>query len=180
MDEKIEYYYDSDETDERLQVELWEPSPYIPPVSQVTHWFDGFHFDERGLVILYHDGDGRKPKTYEMQVVFSSGFENMRIQNDCGLFEDGKLFLLKKKAGVEEVKFWAFRCKYTNYFNWCVHQSLNQKYLEEHGWHYVLAATSMLIDVFSVEPPRVFFNAWGMNLSEGDFHPYPANDILYD
>lgn len=177
MDEKPHYdYYDGDETDERLEVELLELSPYLP---ESGHILDGIHFDERGLIFLFCDGSNQRPKTYEMQVVFSGSFQNFRVE-DFSLFEDNKLFLLQEKSGVDKVKFWAFRCRYTNYFNWCIRQSLDHDYLEKNGWHYILAAESAWVDVFSVKPPQVFFDGWGMNLPEKEFQQYPVNDVLYD
>lgn len=177
MESKPEYdYYDGDETDERLKVELLELSPYFP---EGGHFFDGIHFDERGLVFLFCDGSNQKPKTYEMQVVFSGGFQNFRTQA-LSVFEDNKLFFFQEKSGADKVKFWAFRCRYTNYFNWCIRQSLDREYLEKNGWHYVLAAQDMWVDVFSVKPPRVFVNVWGMNLPGEESQQIPASDVLYN
>lgn len=146
-----------EEADPRLTVELWRPSPYLPDSSPR---FDGMYFDERGLVFRFSDGDYLRPKTYEMQVVFSSAFESMRM-NALSVYEDDRIFALAEKAGLKHEDrpgFWAFRCKYTNFFNWCLEKQFNDRILEEHGYHYILVADDTFAEVLSIESPRVFFD----------------------
>lgn len=170
------YTYDGRETDSRLTVELWEPSPYLPSAN---HTFDGLHFDERGLVVKFCDGNLQAPKTYEMQIVFSGGFECVRMSSVSALEEDALAFF-QKAAGVERPKFWAFRCKYTNFFNWCVRKRFDDERLASSGYHYVLGALDTLVEVFSAQPPRVFFNGYGIGIPNDACEPYPCCDILYD
>lgn len=169
-------YFDGEERDPRLEVELLTLSPHLP---ESGHYLDGLHFDERGLVLVFRDGDNLHPRTYEMQLVFSGAFDGLRV-TPLDVFQDNKLMLLSEKAGVSRPKFWAFSCRHTNYFNWCLRQSLNGEGLEAHGRHYVLAATDQLVEVFSVQPPRVFFTGFGMDLPETEEHSYPSGNILYD
>ncbi len=86
-----------EEADPRLTVELWKPSPYLPDSSPC---FDGMYFDEHGLVFRFSDGDYLRPKTYEMQVVFSGTFESMRI-NALSVYEDDRIFALAEKVGLK-------------------------------------------------------------------------------
>lgn len=88
-----------EETDPRLTVELWKPSPYLPANSPC---FDGMYFDERGLVFKFSDGSYLTPKTYEMQVVFSGAFESMRM-NALSVYEDDRIFSLAEKAGLKRM-----------------------------------------------------------------------------
>lgn len=169
-------YFDGAERDPRLEVELLTLSPYLP---EGGHYFDGLHFDERGLVLVFRDGDHLRPRTYEMQVVSSGAFDGLRV-TPLSVFQDDKLMLLAEKAGVSRPGFWAFSCRYTNYFNWCLQQFLNGEDLEAHGRHYILAAADQLVEVFSVQPPRVFFTGFGMDLPEAEEHVYPSRDILYN
>lgn len=168
-------YFDGEERDPRLEVELLPLSPHLP---ESGHYFDGLHFDERGLVLVFRDGDNLHPRTYEMQVVFSGAFDGLRV-TPLDVFQDDKLMLLSEKAGVSRPKFWAFSCRYTNYFNWCLQQFLDGEDLEIHGRHYVLAATDQLVEVFSIQPPRVFFTGFGMDLPGTEEDSYPSRDILY-
>ena len=169
-------YFDGEERDPRLEVELLPLSSRLP---EGGHYFDGLHFDERGLVLEFRDGDNLHPRTYEMRVVFSGAFDGLRI-TPLGVLQDNKLMLLAEKAGVPRPRFWAFSCRYTNYFNWCLRQSLDGAYLEARGRHYVLAAADQLIEVFSTQPPRVFFTGFGMDLPETEGQPYPSCNILYE
>ena len=134
-------YFDGEERDPRLEVELLTLSPHLP---EGGHYFDG-----------------------------------LRV-TPLSVFQDDKLMLLAEKAGVSRPKFWAFSCRYTNYFNWCVQQFRDGEELEAHGRHYVLAATDQLVEVFSVQPPRVFFTGFGMDLPEAEEQSYPSCNILYD
>ena len=168
-------YFDGEERDPRLEAELLTLSPHLP---EGGHYFDGLHFDERGLVLEFRDGDNLRPRTYEMRVVFSGAFEGLRL-TPLSVFQDNKLMLLAEKAGVSRPKFWAFACRYTNYFNWCLRQSPDSGDLEARGRHYVLAATDQLVEVFSLQPPRVFFTGFGMDLPEREEGQYPSCDMLY-
>lgn len=169
-------YYDGEEKDPRLQVELWEPSPYLPDTLAI---FEGLHFDERGLVLEYSDSSGRHPKNYDMKIVFSGGFQGVRMSSVSAL-EEAALGFFAQKTGVEDPKFWAFRCKYTNYFNWCVEKRFNDAQLERNGYHYVLWGLDTLVEVFSDKPPRVFFDGYGMGSTEDSCEPYPVCNILYN
>lgn len=166
------------EADPRLTVEFWEPSPYLP---KTYAYFVGMYFDERGLGFKYTDGDYLTPKTYEMQVVFSGGFESLRV-NSLSAAEDDWLFSLAEKAGLKKDNwpgFWAFRCRHTNFFNWCVEKRFSDSFLEREGCHYVLAACDTLVEVFCQEPPRVFFDGYGLDIPEGTCERFPASDLLY-
>lgn len=169
--------YESGEPNPRLTVELWE----LLPVPSETHpYFEGMYFDERGLGFKYSDGDYLKPKTYEMQVVFSGSFESVRM-NPVSVCEDEWLFSLAGHAGLKEdnwPSFLAFRCKYTSFFNWCVQKRFGDS-LEQEGYHYVLAAVDTLVEVFCTEPPRVFFDGYGLNIPEDSCERFPASNLLY-
>lgn len=168
--------FDGEELDPRLEVTLLDLPEYLP---EGGHYFDGLHFDERGLVIEFRNGDRLHPRTYEMRVVFSGAFECLRV-SPLGVFQDDKMRLLAEKAGVPRPRFWAFSCRYTNYFNWCLNQTLDREYLEEHARHYVLAAAGQLVEVVSVQPPKLFFDGFGMEILEGACREYPGCDLLYD
>ena len=128
-----------EEADPRLTVELWRPSPYLPDSSPRL---DGMYFDERGLVFRFSDGDYLRPKTYEMQVVFSGAFESMRM-NALSVYEDDRM-------------------------------------LEEHGYHYILVADDTFAEVLSIEPPRVFFDGYGLDIPEGACERAPKCNFLYN
>lgn len=168
-----------EEADPRLTVELWKPSPYLPNSSPC---FDGMYFDERGLVFRFSDGDYLGPKTYEMQVVFSGTFESMRM-NALSVYEDDRIFALAEKAGLKHEDrpgFWAFRCKYTNFFNWCLEKQFNDRILEEQGYHYILVADDTFAEVLCTEPPRVFFDGYGLDIPKGACERAPKCNFLYN
>ena len=168
--------FDGEEQDPRLEAALLELPKHLPGEG---HYFDGLHFDERGLVLTFQDGDNRHPRTYEMQVVFSGAFENLRVSR-LEVFQDDKLLFFAEKAGAARPRFWAFSCRYTNYFNWYLDQTLSREFVERHARHYVLAATDTLVEVISAEPPKIFFDGFGMELPEGAYREYPKCDLLYD
>lgn len=170
-------YYDGEEKDPRLQVELWELSPHLP---DTLHYLAGLHYDERGLVINYSDGSNRHPKNYDMMVVFSCGFECVRISS-VSAQEEAMIGFLAQKAGVKLPKFFAFRCRHTNFFNWCVQKRYNDSSLLRNGYHYVLSTYDMLVEVFTDRVPRVFFNGYGMNLLPEEFDDdFPCSDVFYN
>ena len=169
-------YFDGEERDPRLKVECLELPEHLPHGG---HYFDGLHFDERGLVLKFQDGDCLHPRTYEMQMVFSGAFENLRVSR-LDVFQDAKLMLYREKAGAAALRFWAFSCKYTNYFNWYLEQTLDREYMEKNACHYVLGATDSLVEIISVEPPKIFFRGFGIDIPEGTYREYPCCDLLYD
>lgn len=171
------YYYDGEEKDPRLQVELWELSAYMP---DTLAYFEGLHFDERGLVLQYHDGIDQHPRNYDITIVFSGAFQSVRMSAVSALEED-MLAFLTKKAGVKSPKFWAFRCKYTNFFNWCIEKRFGDEMLEKNGYHHVLWGLDTLVEIFSDEPPRVFFRGYGMEIpAELCDNDYPCCNVLYN
>lgn len=60
--------YDFEETDTRFSVEFLNPCPKLTPSTAV--YFDGFSWDECGVVFKYNDGDNTHPRTFELKVVF--------------------------------------------------------------------------------------------------------------
>ena len=44
----------------------------------------------------------------------------------------------------------------------------------------LLAAAGTLLEVISAEPPKIFFDGFGMELPEGAYREYPKCDLLYD
>ena len=41
-------------------------------------------------------------------------------------------------------------------------------------------AAGTLLEVISAEPPKIFFDGFGMELPEGAYREYPKCDLLYD
>ena len=44
----------------------------------------------------------------------------------------------------------------------------------------LLAVAGTLLEVISAEPPKIFFDGFGMELPEGAYREYPKCDLLYD
>ncbi len=103
--------------------------------------------------------------------------------NALSVYEDGRIFALAEKAGLKHEDrpgFWEFRCKYTNFFNWCLEKQFNDRILEEQGYHYILVADDTFAEVLCTEPPWVFFDGYGLDIPEGACERAPKCDFLYN
>lgn len=169
--------YDFEEKDPRFQVEFLNPCPKLSPTTVV--YFDGFSWDECGLVFRYNDGDNCSYRSFELKVVFPCTFQSMRVFA-MTLHQENKLEELKERsaaAGMTSHIFHFYRCKYSNYYNWCMQQGFFEE--TDGFYHYILAAEDTWIDIFSSEAPKVFCLCFGKNLSERELDAGYIFDAFY-
>ncbi|BDF71854.1 hypothetical protein CE91St41_09180 [Oscillospiraceae bacterium] len=169
--------YDFEETDPRFCVEFLTPCPKLSPNSPV--YFDGFSWNECGLVFKYIDGDNSNPRSFELKVVFPCTFKSMRVFAMTA-HQENKLWVLQNHSAAAHLPnhiFHFYRCRYSNYYNWCMQQGF---FRETDGfYHYVIAAVDTWIDVFSADYPNVFCRCFGQNLSDAELEAGHIFDAFY-
>ena len=108
--------YDFEETAPRYCVEFLKPCPNLSP--NTTVYFDGFFWNECGIVFQYNDGDNFKPRSFTLKVVFPCTIKSMRMFA-MTVHQENKLFDLQQRsaaANLSEPIFHFYRCKYSNYY----------------------------------------------------------------
>ncbi len=158
--------YDFEEMDPRYCVEFLTPCPNLSPNTAV--YFDGFFWNECGIVFQYNDGDNFNPRSFTLKMVFPCTIKSMRMFA-MTVHQENKLFDLQHRsaaANLPQPIFHFYRCKYSNYYNWCMQQGFFER--ETDFFHYVIAAEDTWIDIFSQEPPRVFCQYFGKHLGDQD------------
>lgn len=85
-------------------------------------------------------GDNANPRSFELKVVFPCTVKSMRVFAMTA-HQENKLWDLKncsEAASLPNHIFHFYRCKYSNYYNWCMQQGF---FSETDGfYHYVIAA----------------------------------------
>lgn len=127
MEQKLPAYegnliYDFEEMDPRYCVEFLTPCPNLSPNTAV--YFDGFFWNECGIVFQYNDGDNFNPRSFTLKVVFPCTIKSMRMFA-MTVHQENKLFDLQHRsaaANLPQPIFHFYRCKYSNYYNWCMQQ----------------------------------------------------------
>ena len=167
--------YDFEEKDPAVVVEYYNPCPMVskPP----TIYFDGLSWDECGLVLKYRNGDNMYPCTFEMKLVLSCSFESMRTFK-ISAHQENKLWEIMELAQAHNMKFRMYRCKHTNYYNWCMQQGFYGE--NDELYHYIIVAVDTWIDVFCRDEPRAFCSYFGKELSESALNTGSILDAFYD
>ena len=95
--------------------------------------------------------------------------------------QENKLFDLRHRsaaANLSEPIFHFYRCKYSNYYNWCMQQGFFEGKTD--FFHYIIAAEDTWIDIFSQEPPRVFCQYFGKHLGDKELNRGYIFDAFYE
>lgn len=169
--------YDFEEADPRFCVEFLNPCPKLSPNTNV--YFGGFSWDECGVVFKYNDGDNLYPRSFELKVVFPCTFKSMRVFA-MSVHQENKLWDLKNStaaAGLPNHIFHFYRCKYSNYYNWCLQQGFFSE--RDEFYHYIIAAEDTWIDIFSAEIPKVYCHYFGQNLNDAELDAGYIFDAFY-
>lgn len=169
--------YDFEETDTSFSVEFLNPCPKLTPSTAV--YFDGFSWDECGVVFKYNDGDNTHPRTFELKVVFPCTFRSMRVFA-MTVHQENKLWEIQHHSAAANLPnhiFHFYRCKFSNYYNWCMQQGFFSE--SDNFYHYIIAAEDTWIDIFSVGVPKVYCHYFGKSLSEKELNEGNIYDAFY-
>lgn len=154
--------YDYEERDARYFVEHWEKVP--SPPAKMYIYFDGLRWDERGLILRYTGGRRTDANYFSVELTFPCSYDSMRTFK-IHAHQEAKLGDIMEKAGVSNEAaplFHAYRCRYSNYYNWCMDQAFFGK--RELFYHYIIIALDTWTDVFCQEEPKVSFHRHRLHL----------------
>lgn len=156
--------YAPEETDPRFSVEYLDSCPQLSPTTDI--YFNGFSWDECGVVFRYNDGDNSNKRSFELKVVFPCTFQGMRV-TPFSLHQENKLWELQHHSGAAKKTgkiFHFYKCKYSSYYNWYMQQYFPKA--SNSLYHYVISAEDTWIDLLSQDEPKIFCQYFGMHMGK--------------
>ena len=178
--------YTFSEQDPRLTVEKYDLCPSLPADTPGLY-LESVQDDRRGLIFHCANGSNLTPMIARITAVFSQEtLMGYRMHSNCmSIQQEEELIHLLKLADLFPTRRVSqiLRCRYTNYFNWCLWE--NSLYYDavdtSELFHYMLFFSSdEWYDVLSTAAPRVFVERFGARLSDAELdRNYPEDAIFY-